>query len=93
MKVVIPMSGMSSRFTVAGYEIPKYLIEVDGKKLITKITEDLIKVLHGMPQRVKILGFYKNIPIFHDPKYPTSDGEMYFINEDNFIVKPNALKI
>jgi len=31
------MSGMSSRFTVAGYEIPKYLIEVDGKKVIEHI--------------------------------------------------------
>jgi len=28
MKVVIPMSGMSSRFAAAGYDIPKYLIEV-----------------------------------------------------------------
>ena len=26
------MSGMSSRFSVAGYEIPKYMIEIDDKK-------------------------------------------------------------
>ena len=37
MKVVIPMSGMSSRFVAAGYEIPKYLIEIDGKKVIEHI--------------------------------------------------------
>ena len=37
MKVIIPMSGMSSRFAAAGYEIPKYLIEVDGKKVIEHI--------------------------------------------------------
>ena len=37
MKVVIPMSGMSSRFVAAGYDIPKYLIEVDGKKVIEHI--------------------------------------------------------
>ena len=37
MKVVIPMSGMSSRFSSAGYKIPKYLIEVDGKPVIEHI--------------------------------------------------------
>ena len=37
MKVVIPMSGMSSRFSVAGYEIPKYMIEIDGKRVIEHI--------------------------------------------------------
>ena len=35
MKVIIPMSGMSSRFIAAGYTIPKYLIEVDGKTIYT----------------------------------------------------------
>jgi NDP-sugar pyrophosphorylase family protein len=37
MKVIVPMSGMSSRFSDAGYDIPKYLIEVDGKKVIEHI--------------------------------------------------------
>jgi len=32
VKVVIPMSGLSSRFTDAGYTIPKHLIEIDGKR-------------------------------------------------------------
>jgi NDP-sugar pyrophosphorylase family protein len=39
MKVVIPMSGMSSRFAAAGYDIPKYLIEIDGKKVIEHIVD------------------------------------------------------
>ena len=39
MKVVIPMSGMSSRFTDVGYTIPKYLIEIDGKKVIEHIVD------------------------------------------------------
>ena len=39
MKVVIPMSGQSSRFTSAGYSTPKYLIEIDGKKVIEHIVE------------------------------------------------------
>ena len=37
MKVIIPMSGMSSRFAAAGYDIPKYLIEIDGKRVIEHI--------------------------------------------------------
>ena len=37
MKVVIPMSGQSSRFTSAGYSTPKHLIEIDGKKVIEHI--------------------------------------------------------
>lgn len=37
MKIVIPMSGMSSRFSAAGYIIPKYLIELNGKKAIEHI--------------------------------------------------------
>jgi NDP-sugar pyrophosphorylase family protein len=39
MKVVIPMSGMSSRFADAGYTLPKYLIEVDGRKVIEHIVK------------------------------------------------------
>ena len=33
------MSGMSNRFTDAGYTIPKYLIEVDGKRVIQHIVD------------------------------------------------------
>lgn len=31
------MSGMSSRFSAAGYTLPKYLIEIDGKQVIEHI--------------------------------------------------------
>ena len=37
MKVVIPMSGMSRRFSVAGYKDPKYLLEIDGRTVIEHI--------------------------------------------------------
>jgi len=47
----------------------------------------LTKTLLGVPQRVRILGFYKGIPILHDPKHPAPDGMMYFINENNFRIK------
>ena len=33
------MSGMSSRFTNAGYTVPKFMIDVDGKKVIEHIVE------------------------------------------------------
>jgi molybdopterin-guanine dinucleotide biosynthesis protein A len=39
MKIIIPMSGMSSRFTRVGYQLPKYLIEVDGKTVIQHIVD------------------------------------------------------
>ena len=39
MKVVISMSGMSSRFTNAGYTVPKFMIEVDGKTVIQHIVD------------------------------------------------------
>lgn len=39
MKVIIPMSGTSSRFTSAGYAIPKYLIEISNKKIIEHIVD------------------------------------------------------
>ena len=39
MKVVIPMSGMSRRFSVAGYKDPKYLLEIDGMTVIEHIVK------------------------------------------------------
>ncbi|MGA1049603.1 MAG: hypothetical protein ACO3UU_16485, partial [Minisyncoccia bacterium] len=39
MKVIIPMSGMSSRFVAAGYDIPKYLIKIDGRIVIEHIVD------------------------------------------------------
>lgn len=31
--IMIPMAGLSSRFTTAGYKLPKYMLEVHGKTL------------------------------------------------------------
>ena len=39
MKVIISMSGLSSRFASAGYDIPMFMIEVDGKTVIQLIIE------------------------------------------------------
>ena len=39
MKVIISMSGMSSRFTNAGYNVPKFMIKVDGKTVIEHIVD------------------------------------------------------
>jgi len=39
MKVIIPMSGLSSRFSKAGYTIPKFMIEIDGKRVIEHIID------------------------------------------------------
>ena len=37
MKIIIPMTGVGQRFIDAGYEIPKFLIEVDGKPVIEHV--------------------------------------------------------
>ena len=37
MQIVVPMSGIGKRFRDAGYTTPKYLIEVEGKKIIEHI--------------------------------------------------------
>ena len=39
MKVIISMSGLSSRFCNAGYTIPKFMIDIDGKKVIEHIID------------------------------------------------------
>ena len=39
--VVIPMAGMGSRFSVAGYALPKPLIPVDGEPMSLRATRDL----------------------------------------------------
>ena len=33
MNIIITMAGQGSRFKKAGYEIPKYMVEVNGKNL------------------------------------------------------------
>ncbi len=37
IQLIIPMSGIGKRFTESGYDIPKYLIEIDGKPVIEHV--------------------------------------------------------
>ena len=39
MQIIIPMSGFGERFRKAGYEIPKPLIEIDGKPIIAHVID------------------------------------------------------
>ncbi|MDA0791647.1 MAG: NTP transferase domain-containing protein [Proteobacteria bacterium] len=39
MQIVIPMSGFGERFRRAGYDVPKPLIEVDGKPIIAHVID------------------------------------------------------
>jgi NDP-sugar pyrophosphorylase family protein len=39
MQIVIPMSGFGERFRRAGYQVPKPLIEVDGKPIIAHVVD------------------------------------------------------
>ncbi|MDD3287395.1 MAG: NTP transferase domain-containing protein [Alphaproteobacteria bacterium] len=39
MQIVVPMSGFGERFLRAGYKIPKFLIEVEGKPIIAHVID------------------------------------------------------
>ena len=39
MQIIIPMSGFGERFRQAGYKLPKPLIDVDGRPIISYVTE------------------------------------------------------
>jgi NDP-sugar pyrophosphorylase family protein len=39
MKIVVPMSGLGERFKVAGYSLPKALIQVEGKSMIEHVID------------------------------------------------------
>ena len=39
MQIVIPMSGFGERFRRAGYQVPKPLIEIDGKPIIAHVAD------------------------------------------------------
>jgi len=41
LNILIPMAGLGSRFTNAGYEKPKPFIDVAGKPMITRVMENL----------------------------------------------------
>lgn len=38
-QLVIPMTGISSRFTAAGYKLPKFLLEVDGQTVVDHVID------------------------------------------------------
>lgn len=44
MQVVIPMSGFGERFKKAGYTVPKFLIETDGKPIIGHVVDLFVGV-------------------------------------------------
>ena len=41
LNIVIPMAGRGSRFADAGYELPKPLIDVNGKPMIEVVTANI----------------------------------------------------
>lgn len=38
-QLIIPMTGISSRFTAAGYSLPKFLLQVDGQTVIEHVLD------------------------------------------------------
>ena len=67
INIVIPMAGMGSRFTKAGYEKPKPFIDVEGTPMIARVMENLYypdahfilicrkEVLSGEQEMVEVL--------------------------------------
>lgn len=51
--LIVPMTGISSRFTAAGYDRPKFMLEVDGQLIIDHVIdmypdwEDVIFICNG----------------------------------------------
>lgn len=41
MQILIPMAGLGSRFRDAGYQLPKPLIDVSGRPMITRVIDNL----------------------------------------------------
>ena len=62
MQIIIPMSGFGERFRSAGYNVPKPLIEIDGKPLIAH-------VIDMFPGESGLL-FVCNQEHLDDPAYP-----------------------
>ena len=69
-KIVISMSGQSSRFAAAGYTEPKFMIEVDGKKIIEHIVDlypsdsDFLFIINDdHAQDIDLVEFLEDLPI------------------------------
>ncbi len=41
MQILVPMAGAGSRFRDAGYTLPKPLIDVDGRPMISRVIDNL----------------------------------------------------
>ena len=89
------MSGMSSRFSAVGYQIPKYLIEVDGKPVIehivnlypkdTKFAFILNEEHHKNTNIVDVLQSITKIPlIVVIPSH--KKGPVYSVSEENWLI-------
>lgn len=61
LDIVIPMAGFGSRFSKAGYQLPKPLIDVDGKAMIQRVIENLMPL---MPHRFIFLALDEHIRKF-----------------------------
>jgi len=95
MKVVIPMSGMSTRFSFAGYKIPKYLIEVDGKPVIehivnlypkdTKFAFILNEEHHKSTNIIGVLQLITKTPLIVVIP-PHKKGPVYSVFEENWLI-------
>ncbi len=47
--IVFPMAGLSRRFTMAGYKLPKYMLEAKGKSLFRHAVEGFAKYFNQIP--------------------------------------------
>lgn len=47
--IVIPMAGLSRRFTIAGYRLPKYMLELDGRSVFYHAIESFSSLFHSVP--------------------------------------------
>lgn len=47
--IVIPMAGLSRRFTIAGYRLPKYMLDLDGRSVFSHAIESFSSLFHSVP--------------------------------------------
>lgn len=80
IQLIIPMSGIGKRFIDAGYNLPKPLIEVDGKTIIEHVVNlfpgvtDVTFICNEVHKENNIINILKNI-------VPTC--KIYFVSNEN----------
>lgn len=57
MIIIFPMAGLSSRFTKAGYELPKYMLDINGKSVFYHAVNSFNKYFNNC----QFLFIYRNI--------------------------------